>query len=108
VDKAIIASGIARIRTKKNNYNITPEFLFIVLSSKETGYNSAIHRTVIGTTIPYLREERLKQIAIPILDKTITDTITQKVKEAFELKANGNLLIDNVLGEINAEYLKYK
>ncbi|MDR0698085.1 MAG: restriction endonuclease subunit S [Tannerella sp.] len=108
VDKAVIASGIARIRTKKNNYNITSEFLFIVLSSKETGYNPAIRRTVIGTTIPHLREERLKQIAIPVLDKAITDVITQKVKEAFKLKANRKLLISNVLDEINAEYLKYK
>ena len=30
--------------------------------NKETGYNPAIRRTVIGTTIPHLREERLKHI----------------------------------------------
>ncbi|MDR2408457.1 MAG: hypothetical protein LBE13_10155 [Bacteroidales bacterium] len=107
-DKAIIASGIARIRTKKNNYGITPEFLFVVLSLKETGYNPAIRRTVIGTTIPHLREERLKQIAIPILGTAIVDTITQKIKMAFELKANRKNLIDNVLDELNAKYEKYQ
>jgi type I restriction enzyme S subunit len=107
-DKAIIASGIARIRIKKNNYNITPEFLFVVLSLKETGYNPAIRRTIIGTTIPHLREERLKQIAIPILDNEIIDAITQKVKTAFKLKSIRKNLIGNVLNEFNAEYEKHR
>ena len=106
-DKAIIASGIARIRVKKNDFNITPEYLFTVLSLKETGYNPAIRRTVIGTTIPHLREERLKQIAIPVLDKEITDKISQKIKTAFDMKAKRKKLICDVLDEINAEYLKY-
>jgi len=106
-DKAIIASGVARIRVKKNDFNITPEYLFTVLSLKETGYNPAIRRTVIGTTIPHLREERLKQIAIPVLDKEITDKISQKIKTAFDLKAKRKKLICDVLDEINSEYLKY-
>jgi type I restriction enzyme S subunit len=106
-DKAIIASGIVRIRIKKNDFNITPEYLFTVLSLKETGYNPAIRRTVIGTTIPHLREERLKQIAIPILDKDTIDKISQKIKTAFDLKAKRKKLICDVLEEINAEYLKY-
>jgi type I restriction enzyme S subunit len=106
-DKAIIASGIAKIRVKKNDFNITPEYLFTVLSLKETGYNPAIRRTVIGTTIPHLREERLKQIAIPVLDKDMIDKISQKIKTAFELKAKRKELICEVLEEINTEYLKY-
>jgi restriction endonuclease S subunit len=66
-----------------------------------------IGQTAIGTTIPHLREERLKQIAIPILDKEITDKIFQKIKTAFELKEKRKNLICLVLDEINAEYLKY-
>ncbi|MDR2065713.1 MAG: hypothetical protein LBP85_08425, partial [Prevotellaceae bacterium] len=50
---------------------------------------------------------RLKQIAIPILSKETIDTITQKIKTAFELKANKKKLIDSVLDELNAEYEKY-
>ena len=72
-DKAIITSGIARIRIKKNDYNITPEYLFTVLSLKETGYNPAIRRTIIGTTIPHLREER-KRVIRSLFKKT-TDPI---------------------------------
>jgi len=106
-DKAIIASGIARIRIKKNDFNITSEYLFTVLSLKETGYNPAIRRTVIGTTIPHLREERLKQIAVPVLDKGTINKISETVKTAFELKAKRKKLICAVLDEINAEYLKY-
>jgi type I restriction enzyme S subunit len=106
-DKAIIASGIARIRVKKNDSGITPEYLFTVLSLKETGYNPAIRRTVIGTTIPHLREERLKQIAIPILNEDVIGGISQKIKIAFELKAKRKEAICEVLDEINTEYVKY-
>ena len=106
-DKAIIASGIARIKIRKNDFNITPEYLFTVLSLKETGYNPAIRRTVIGTTIPHLREERLKQIAIPILDKDTINKISQKIQTAFELKAKRKSLICLVLEEFDTEYLKY-
>jgi type I restriction enzyme S subunit len=106
-DKAIIASGIARIRIKKNDHNITPEFIFVVLSLKETGFNPAIRRTVVGTTIPHLNEERLKQIAIPVLDEETINLITQKIKTAFELKSNRKHLIDSVLNELNNEYTKY-
>jgi type I restriction enzyme S subunit len=106
-DRAIIASGIARIRVNKNDLNITPEYLFIVLFVKETGYNPAIRRTIIGATIPHLREERLKQIAIPLIDKEIINTITAKVKIAFDLKAKRKLLIESVLIELNNEYEKY-
>lgn len=106
-DKAIIASGVTRIRVEKNDYGITAEYLFTVLSLKETGYNPAIRRTVIGTTIPHLREERLKQIAIPILSEDIIDKISQKIKMAFELKAKRKGVICEVLDEINEEYQKY-
>jgi type I restriction enzyme S subunit len=106
-DKAIIASGIARIRVKQNDYEITPEYLFTVLSLKETGYNPAIRRTVIGTTIPHLRDERLKQIAIPVLDKGAISEISLKIKTAFELKAKRKELICDVLEDINTEYVKY-
>ena len=106
-DKAIIASGIARIRIKKNEFNFTPEYLFAALSLKETGYNPAIRRTVTGTTIPHLREERLKQIAIPILDAEITNSITQQIKMAFALKTKRKNLICEVLEVLNAEYKRY-
>jgi type I restriction enzyme S subunit len=106
-DKAIISSGIARIRLKMNVYNITPEYLFTVLSLKETGYNPAIRRTVIGTTIPHLREERLKQIAIPVLNSDAIDEISQKIKTAFALKSVRKQLLCEILDTINAEYLKY-
>lgn len=106
-DKAIISSGIARIRLKRSEHNITPEYLFTVLSLKETGYNPAIRRTVIGTTIPHLREERLKQIAVPILDNGIVDRISQKISTAFALKSERKDLICAILDILNAEYSKY-
>jgi len=55
-----------------------------------------------------LREERLKQIAIPTLSNEIVNSITQQVKTAFELKAKRKKLIVEVLQEIDNEYEKYK
>jgi len=84
-DKAIVASGMVRLRLKAEakKYNLTPEYLFVVLSLKETGIYPAIRRTVVASTIPHLREERLKELEIPILDKNSIDEITKLVKEAF-------------------------
>lgn len=105
-DKAIIASGMVRIRLKAEakKYNLTPEYLFVVLSLKETGIYPAIRRTVIASTIPHLREERLKEFEIPILDKNSIDEITKLVKEAFELKDEKKKLIKEVREEIDSYF----
>lgn len=105
-DKAIIASGMVRLRLKAEakKYNLTPEYLFIVLSLKETGLYPAIRRTVIASTIPHLREERLKEFEIPILDKNSIDEITKLVKEAFELKDEKKKLIKEVREEIDSYF----
>jgi type I restriction enzyme S subunit len=102
-DKAIIASGMVRLRlkTEAKKYNLTPEYLFVVLSLKETGLYPAIRRTVVASTIPHLREERLKEFEIPILDKNSIDEITKLVKEAFELKDEKKKLIKEVRKEID-------
>jgi len=105
-DKAIIASGMVRLRlkTEAKKYHLTPEYLFIVLSLKETGLYPANRRTVIASTIPHLREERLKEIEIPILDKTSIDEITKLVKKAFELKNEKKKLIKEVREEIDSYF----
>lgn len=105
-DRVIVASGFAIIKLKieaKLN-NLTSEYLFIVLSSDETGFYPAIRRTVIASTIPHLREERLKEIEIPILDKKSIDEITKFVKEALELKDEKKKLIKEVREEIDSYF----
>lgn len=105
-DKAIVASGMVRLRLKAEakKYNLTPEYLFVVLSLKETGIYPAIRRTVVASTIPHLREERLKEFEIPILDKNSIDEITKLVKEAFELKDEKKKLIKEVREEIDSYF----
>ncbi len=102
-DKVIISSGIVRLRLRNEakKYNFTPEYLFVILSLKETGLYPSIRRTVVASTIPHLREERLKDIEIPILDKDSIDEITKLVKEAFELKDIKKKLINEVREEID-------
>lgn len=105
-DNAIIASGMVRLRLKveAKKYHFTPEYLFIVLSLKETGLYPAIRRTVVASTIPHLREERLKEFEIPVLDKNSIDEITKLVKEAFELKDEKKKLIKEVREEIDGYF----
>ncbi len=89
-DKLLIASGISRIRLISDSlkkYKLTSEYLFVCLSVKGTGYYPAIRRTVVGTTIPHLREERMKQILIPILTTEQIKSITEQIQKAYKLKA---------------------
>ena len=97
-DKAIISSGFVGLRLKNNGreYGITPEYLFLTLSIKEIGIYASKRRTVVASTIPHLREERLKEIEIPILDKETISEITNLVKQAFKLKDEKKQLIAEV------------
>jgi type I restriction enzyme S subunit len=102
-DKIIIASGFAQIQLNKDakKYNITPEYLFAVLSSEETGFYPAKRRTVTASTLPHLRESRLKEIEIPVLDKDSIDEISILIKEAFALKDKKKKLIKEIKNEID-------
>lgn len=97
-DKVIISSGFAglRLNKKAKEYNITPEYLFLALSIKEIGIYASKRRTVVASTIPHLREERLKEIEIPVLDKNTINEITSLVKQAFQLKGEKKQLIAEV------------
>jgi len=105
-DKAVIGSGIVRLRlkTEAKKYNVTPEYLFIILSLKETGIYPAIRRTVVASTIPHLREERLKEFEIPILDKESIVEITKRVSEAFKLKDEKKRLIKEIREEMDSYF----
>lgn len=87
-DNVVLSSGIEILRVNylAKDKGITPEYLFIALSIPEIGRYAAIRRTVVASTIPHLREERLKDIEIPIIDTKIMKEITKLVKEAFMLK----------------------
>ncbi len=97
-DKAIISSGFVglRLKNKAREYGFTPEYLFLTLSIKEIGIYASRRRTVVASTIPHLREERLKEMEIPILDKGTIDEITDLVKLAFKLKDKKKRLISEV------------
>lgn len=85
-----------RLNHNAPKYRVTPEYLFLVLSIREIGIYASKRRTVVASTIPHLREERLKEIEIPILDEKIISEITALVKEAFRLKDEKKRLITEV------------
>ncbi|MCL2039158.1 MAG: N-6 DNA methylase [Bacteroidetes bacterium] len=94
-DKVVIASGIFRIRLKKEaekQYGITPEYLFALLSNKYSGYFQAIRSTVIASTIPHLRPHRIADFDIPIVDSETINKITKIVKRSFAIKNESKLL----------------
>ncbi|MDO5424021.1 MAG: restriction endonuclease subunit S [Eubacteriales bacterium] len=94
-DHVILASGIERLRVRESaqKKGITPEYLFTALSLKEIGRYAAIRRMVVASTIPHLREERLKEIEIPLIDGELMKKITKLVKQAFTLKAQRKTLL---------------
>lgn len=104
-DKVIIQSHIKRLRLKKEaeKYNLTPEYLFLVLTIKEVARYQAERYTVIQSTIPTI-SNRLLDFEIPILDKKSIDEITKLVKEAFELKDEKKKLIKEVREEIDSYF----
>jgi type I restriction enzyme S subunit len=101
-DKVIIQSHIKRLRLKAEakKYNLTPEYLFLLLTTKEVARYQAERYTVIQSTIPTISNHIL-DIQIPILDKNSIDEITKLVKEAFELKDEKKKLIKEVREEID-------
>ena len=96
-DKAIFASGIARIRLKKNIASyITPEYLFLVLTIKEIWKYQANKRTVIASTLPHLRREDLEEFLIPVLDEDKVKHITELISRAFSLKDKNKIIIQEL------------
>lgn len=88
-DKIIVSSGFARISLKSNGLKIglTPEYLFVALSNPIIGGYQARQRTVVASTIPHLREDRLKEFIIPVLNKDKILNITSLIKKANSLKS---------------------
>jgi len=100
-DKCILASGLARIRIKKD---LDPHYVFLVLSTN-IGYYQAMQRVVIAATLPHLQQERLGEIEIPIINDQTQNKISQLVAEAFKLKAEKKKLFREALTTIE-ELLK--
>ena len=66
-DKCILSSGFLRITA--NSSLISPHYLFIALSVPQVGLYQAYQRTVVATTIPHLREDRIHDFIIPFIKK---------------------------------------
>lgn len=99
-DKCILGSGILRIIPKTDKIN--PYYLFIALSTNEVGVYQALQRTVVASTIPHLREDRIGDFSIPILKNQ--SKIIELTKTAFKLRderkrliTESRLLIENSL-----------
>ncbi len=89
-DKCILGSGILRIMAKKGKVN--PYYLFIALSTKEVGSYQAIQRTVVASTLPHLREDRIGDFVIPIIEDS--KKIIELTERAFKLRNERKKLIN--------------
>jgi len=88
-DKCILGSGILRIIAKQEKVN--PFYLFIALSVKEVGLYQAQQRTVVASTIPHLREDRISDFKIPLIENQAE--IIALTSKAFDLKDKRKILI---------------
>lgn len=102
-NKAIYGSGVVRIRLLENT-KMTQEYLFICLLMKEIGDYQSQMRTVFASTIPHLREDRIYDILIPILDNDIIQEITKIVKQGFNLKNEKNIILNNINSQFNIQF----
>lgn len=89
-DKCILGSGILRVIPKESKVN--PHYLFIALSIKEIGTYQSIQRTVVASTIPHLREDRIGDFSIPILNNQ--KKIIELTESAFTLKDERKQIIN--------------
>ena len=62
----------------------------------EIGGYGAIRRTVVASTIPHLREERLRDIVIPIISDGTIALIIDLVRKAFLLISKRKRLIRGI------------
>lgn len=90
-DKGILGSGILRIIAKREKIN--PFYLFIALSVKEIGLYQAQQRTVVASTIPHLREDRISDFKIPFIENQTE--IINLTSKAFGLKDKRKQLIND-------------
>jgi len=97
-DSPIIGTGIIgmRLNEKARELNLSAEYLFIVLSTMETGKYSAKRRTVVASTIPHLRQERVEDFSIPIIGKKEISKIKNMVKKAFDMKEKSKKIISEI------------
>lgn len=105
-DDAIFGSGFCALRLNKKGVEkgLSQEYLFTVLSIKEIGIYESKRRSVVASTIPHLREDRVNEMEIPILDQASVDEITNLVREAFRLKAERKRLIAQVRKTIDGYF----
>lgn len=94
-NNAVLSAGITRIRLNKDSI-ISPQYLFLNLLIKEVGFYQADQKTVIASTLPHLKEDKIKNFYIPIIEKKKMNQITHLIKESFNLKNECKLLIRNI------------
>ncbi|MCI8465203.1 MAG: hypothetical protein HFI63_05010 [Lachnospiraceae bacterium] len=94
-DDMVLSSGIGILRLKEEALasGLTQEYLFAALSLPEIGGYGAVRRTVVASTIPHLREERLKALEIPLEEPERMREITALIRKAFQLKAARKTLL---------------
>lgn len=111
----LISSGIARCRLKANKVKeiyrkygvkINSKYVFSLLINREIGLYQALRRTVVAATIPHLNMKRLKDIEIPLLEQSIIDEASKKVRKIMQLESRRNALIESIKKDIAEEVMK--
>jgi type I restriction enzyme S subunit len=100
----VLQSHIRRIRLKPHSmtaFGLTPEYLFLCLSTPELGGYQSRKFEVVQSTIPTI-SNNLNNFQIPILPKSQIEDLTKEIKKAFQLKEEARALIAEIRRELDS------
>lgn len=95
------SSGFAILR---NNGVVPSNYLFAILSHKEIVVNQAKMKTVVASTIPHLRIDKIYDFYIPIFDEKIMLDISDNIQVFRENVSKKQELIIEIEEILNSNY----
>lgn len=108
-DIAVYQSGITimRINDYGKSIGLTQEYIFTALICNKIGKYTADRYTVTASTIPHLKEHYIRELKIPILDKSVISEITKLIKKSFDCIEKKKTIIQECKSMIDAITGKY-
>lgn len=91
-DKNFITSGAILHLTIKENVQIIPEYLTLVLNSKLIQMQS--ERDAGGSIILHWRISEIEKVVVPIIDLNVQKAIAKLIEESFMLKKKSEQLLE--------------
>ena len=100
-EKIVPGSGFSTIKIDSNK--VLPQYVFAVLTL-DISKDQALQKTVIASTIPHLKIDKLSKIKIPILEKNDQELVADLIDKFIVLNEEKNNLILKNKKILDSEY----